>query len=138
MVLAFDRRSVANERTAAVGTKGILASSFVLVCGTIAPVLTCGSGETRRFQFGRPSSKSRVPGMHWLAQSGSSNKIEGRTRARMFLNQSLRDARDETTWPDVYPWFGEKLSLLYETFAPRLREEMDRHERMTLTTGPSN
>jgi hypothetical protein len=65
-------------------------------------------------------------------------QIEGRTRARMFLNQSLRDARDETTWPDVYPWFGEKLSLLYEKIAPRLREEMDRHERMTLTTGPSN
>ena len=58
-------------------------------------------------------------------------QVEGRTRARMFLNQSLRDTRDETTWPDVYFWFGEKLSLLYEKVAPKLREEMDRHEGMT-------
>jgi hypothetical protein len=33
---------------------------------------------------------------------------------RIFLNQSFRDARDEASWPEVYPWFGEKLSLLYE------------------------
>jgi hypothetical protein len=45
----------------------------------------------------------------------------------MFINQSLAD-RVEASWPEVYQWLGEKLSLLYEQVAPKLREAMDRHE----------
>ena len=55
------------------------------------------------------------------------DQVEGRTRVRIFLNQTLRDARNEASWPEVYPWFGEKLTLLYEKVAPKLREEMDRY-----------
>ena len=58
------------------------------------------------------------------------DQVEGRTRVRVFLNQPLQDARNEASWPEVYPWFGEKLSLLYEKVAPKLREEMDRHQKM--------
>jgi Protein of unknown function DUF262 len=55
------------------------------------------------------------------------DQVEGRSRARIFLNQSIRDARNEASWPEVYPWFGEKLTLLYDKAAPKLREEMDRY-----------
>jgi hypothetical protein len=53
---------------------------------------------------------SREPDV-WNALIGAVwefDQVEGRTRARMFLNQSLRDARNEATWPDVYPWFTRK------------------------------
>jgi len=55
-------------------------------------------------------------------------QVEGRPRARMFVNQSITDRRNESSWPEVYRWLGEKLSLFYERVAPKLREEMDRDE----------
>jgi hypothetical protein len=57
---------------------------------------------------------------------GASGEVERLSRCR--ANQSLRDARSEVSWPEVYPCFGAKLSLLYEKVAPKLREEMDRYE----------
>jgi hypothetical protein len=31
---------------------------------------------------------------------------------------------DETEWPAAYAWFGDKLALLYNSVAPKLRDEM--------------
>jgi len=52
-------------------------------------------------------------------------QVEGRPRARMFIDQPVTDIRKETSWPEIYRWIGEKLSLIYETVIPKLREEMD-------------
>ena len=46
----------------------------------------------------------------------------------MFINYPVNDLRNESSWADVYRWLGEKLSLIYEKVAPKLREEMDRNE----------
>jgi hypothetical protein len=50
---------------------------------------------------------------------------EDTPRAWMSVNQKA-DLRDESCWPDLYRWLGEKLSLLYTDIAPKLREEMNR------------
>jgi len=55
-------------------------------------------------------------------------QVEGRPRARMFVNQTSTDLRNESSWAVVYRWLGEKLSLVYERVAPKLRVEMDRNE----------
>ena len=34
------------------------------------------------------------------------------------------DSDDESDWPALYGWLGQKLSLLYQHVAPRLRAEM--------------
>lgn len=52
-------------------------------------------------------------------------QVEGQERARMSLNQEA-EVRDESSWPALYEWLGEKLSLVYERVSPRLREEMER------------
>lgn len=52
-------------------------------------------------------------------------RIEGQERARMSLSLEA-DVRDESSWPALYQWFGEKLSLVYDHVAPRLRAEMER------------
>lgn len=53
-------------------------------------------------------------------------QVEGRQRARMFIDRPAENLRSESSWPEVYRWLGEKLSLVYERVAARLREEMDR------------
>lgn len=55
-------------------------------------------------------------------------QVEGRPRARMFLNHSATDVRNESSWSEYYRWLGEKLSVVYERVAPMLRHEMDRNE----------
>ncbi len=71
-----------------------------------------------------PAAWNALIGAEWEFE-----QVEGRTRVRMFIDHSLTDLRIEASWPEVYPWLGEKLSLLYERVAPKLREAMDRHER---------
>ena len=44
----------------------------------------------------------------------------------MFLDRPAQDLRDDSTWPDLYTWFGAKVTLLYAHIAPKLREELDR------------
>lgn len=61
-----------------------------------------------------------------IGQDWEFERDEERTRARMFINRPLDNARDETSWAKTHPWFGEKLTLLYEKVAPELRKEMDR------------
>lgn len=68
-----------------------------------------------------PAVFNKLVGDEW-----SFEQVEGRQRARMFLDCAVEYLRDEATWPDLYRWFGEKLSLVYEKLAPRLRAEMDR------------
>lgn len=54
--------------------------------------------------------------------------IEGRQRARMFVNLDVDDLRQERAWPAAFEWFGEKLTALYGQVAPRLRNDMSRRE----------
>src|SRR6266481_7428954 len=54
--------------------------------------------------------------------------LEGRERARMFLDRFAEDLRDESTWPQLYKWFGDYLVLLYGTIAPKLRADLDHIE----------
>jgi hypothetical protein len=55
-------------------------------------------------------------------------QVDGRSRARMFVNCSVTDLRNESSWPEVYRWLGEKLLLVYAKVMPKLREEMDQNE----------
>jgi hypothetical protein len=55
-------------------------------------------------------------------------QVEGRPRARMFVNLTTANLRNESSWPEIYKWLGERLSLVYERVAPMLREGMDRIE----------
>jgi Protein of unknown function DUF262/Protein of unknown function (DUF1524)/Domain of unknown function (DUF4268) len=70
-----------------------------------------------------PEEYNALVGEEWEFE-----QVEGRTRARMFVNQTSTDLRNESSWADVYRWLGEKLSLVYERVAPKLRDEMDRTE----------
>lgn len=49
-------------------------------------------------------------------------------KARMFLNRTVSDLRDEPSWDPLYQWFGEKLTLFYEGVPQRLREAINRGE----------
>ena len=51
-----------------------------------------------------------------------------RSRARMFISQSVADSRSESSWPELYRWLGQKLSLVYELVVPKLREDRDKME----------
>jgi hypothetical protein len=51
-------------------------------------------------------------------------QLDGQARARMSVSR-LADVRSEATWPELYRWFGEELSLVYECVAPKLRAEME-------------
>jgi len=68
-----------------------------------------------------PETYNALPGTSW-----SFEPVEGREKARMFIDRPADDLRSDTTWPELYKWFGESLSLLYEKIAPKLREELDR------------
>lgn len=70
-----------------------------------------------------PEEYNALVGEEWRFE-----QVEGRPRARMFVNQPSTDLRNESSWADVYRWLGEKLSLVYERVAPKLRYEMDRTE----------
>ena len=67
-----------------------------------------------------PQEYNALVGVAWVFE-----QVEGRTRARMFINQSATDLRNESFWTDVYQWLGEKLSLVYARVVPKLRHEMD-------------
>jgi hypothetical protein len=56
------------------------------------------------------------------------DQIEGRARARMFLDFAVPELRKESSWPEVYKWICEKLSLVYERVTPKLRDAMDKKE----------
>ena len=60
-----------------------------------------------------------------VASTWRFEQVEGRHRARMFIDQLVADLQNETSWPEIYRWIGEKLSLVYERVVPKLREEMD-------------
>jgi hypothetical protein len=66
-----------------------------------------------------PDAYNAIVGETWAFEP-----IEGRDRARMFLDQPADDLRDETTWPHHHKWFADKLSVLYGKIAPKLRQEI--------------
>ena len=68
---------------------------------------------------------SSEPYNELVAATWGFEQIEGRPRARMFIDQSVTNIRNEILWPELYRWVGEKLSLVYERVVPKLREEMD-------------
>ncbi|OQW62436.1 MAG: hypothetical protein BVN28_05245 [Nitrospira sp. ST-bin4] len=57
------------------------------------------------------------------------DQVEGRQRGRMFIDLPVVELRNESSWPEVYQWLGQKLSLIYERIAPKLRAELDRLQR---------
>lgn len=69
-----------------------------------------------------PDEYNAAIGTDWVF-----DRLEGHARAVMSINRS-GELRDESSWPDLYRWLGEKLSLLYELVAPKLRAEMDRSQ----------
>lgn len=68
-----------------------------------------------------PESYSEFTAAGWSFET-----VEGRERARMFVERPADDLRSDTTWSELYKWFGKNLSLVYENIAPKLREEFDR------------
>jgi hypothetical protein len=68
-----------------------------------------------------PEEWNRLIGGSWTFQQSGE-----RQRALMSIWLEIPQIRKETSWPDAYRWFGERLSALYEGIAPRLRQEMDR------------
>jgi Protein of unknown function (DUF1524)/Domain of unknown function (DUF4268) len=71
-----------------------------------------------------PATYNAIVDGHWEFE-----QVEGRSRARIFINKAISDVRSESSWQELYRWLGEKLSLVYEKVIPRLREEMDRREK---------
>lgn len=69
-----------------------------------------------------PQDYNALIGTEWEFE-----QVEGRPRARMFVNRSVTDMRNESSWAEVYQWLGHKLALVYELVAPKLRDEMDRN-----------
>jgi hypothetical protein len=68
-----------------------------------------------------PQTYDALVGARWSFES-----VDGRERARMFLDRPADDLRSDSTWPELYEWFGENVSLLYERIVPELQEKFDR------------
>jgi hypothetical protein len=69
-----------------------------------------------------------APG-EWNDLIGGSWEFDGsaeKQRGYMSVWRAVPNLRNESSWPEAYRWMSEKLSALYQTVAPRLREEMDR------------
>jgi hypothetical protein len=86
--------------------------------------------------FWRAASRSvwddiRTQSETYDAMIGTSWSFD-RERACMFLDRPTENLRSDSTWPEVYRWFGEHLSVLYEKIAPKLREEFDRADALPL------
>ena len=63
-----------------------------------------------------------------IGEAWGFHQVEGRSRACIYVDHSTADMRREASWPEVYRWLGEKLSLVYEKVVPELREVMDHTE----------
>ena len=59
--------------------------------------------------------------------------VEGRERARMYVDRAATDLRNYETWPDLYRWFAENLEILYSQVAPKLRLELDQTDTSPTT-----
>jgi hypothetical protein len=70
-----------------------------------------------------PQEYHALIGTEW-----SFEQVASGPRGRMSISRPAADLRDPSTWADVYQWLGEKLSLLYDQVAPKLRDEIDRSE----------
>ena len=49
-------------------------------------------------------------------------------RARMSLVHGVLDVRNESRWPEMYRWLGDKASVVYERITPLLRQALDRNQ----------
>ena len=67
-----------------------------------------------------PASYHTLTGAAW-----SLEPVEGRERARMFVERPADDLRRDSTWPELYKWFGENLSLVYENIALKSSDVKD-------------
>ncbi len=76
-----------------------------------------------------PEAYDALIGANW-----SFEPVEGSEKARMFLDRPAEDLRNDSTWPDLYAWLGDKLSLLYAHVAPKLREALDRTDASPATS----
>jgi uncharacterized protein with ParB-like and HNH nuclease domain len=70
---------------------------------------------------GDSSEYDRVAGEAWQF-----DPVEGQDRARMYVEHSVEDVRNEASWSALYVWLGRQLGVLYAEVAPRLRAELDK------------
>jgi uncharacterized protein with ParB-like and HNH nuclease domain len=61
-----------------------------------------------------------------MGESWKFEPVENRERARMFIDLTVEDLRGDSMWPQLYRWFGARLTILYGEIAPKLRQELDR------------
>jgi uncharacterized protein with ParB-like and HNH nuclease domain len=65
-----------------------------------------------------PADVNTLIGADWAFGQNEDSKLR-------WMNIKLSMASsDETEWPAAFAWFGDKLALLYNSVAPKLREEM--------------
>ena len=74
-----------------------------------------------------PAEYDALLGTNWKFEP-----IEGRERARMYVDRAATDLRNDATWPDLYRWFGENLEVLYNEVAPKLRQELDQNRHVAV------
>ena len=67
-----------------------------------------------------PAEYDELIGTNWKFEP-----VEGRQRARMYVDRAADDLRSDATWPDLYRWFGKNLAIVYGDVAPKLRQELD-------------
>jgi hypothetical protein len=67
-----------------------------------------------------PAEYDALIGETWKFES-----VEGKERARMYVDHATADLRTDAAWPELYRWYGKNLAILYDQVAPRLRQELD-------------
>ena len=68
-----------------------------------------------------PGDYNELIGTKWEFE-----RKEDKAQARMYIELLVKNLRAESSWPDTYCWFGEKLNLLYTAIAAKLREQSAR------------
>jgi hypothetical protein len=53
-----------------------------------------------------------------------SNAVAGQI-ADMYIDRTVSDLRDDSTWRDLYRWLGRNLEILYSQLTPKRRQELD-------------
>lgn len=60
-----------------------------------------------------------------IGESWKFEPVEGKERARMYIDHTTADLRSDPAWPELYRWFGKNLVILYDQVAAKLRQELD-------------
>lgn len=68
-----------------------------------------------------------------MGESWKFEPIEGKERARMYIDHATTDLRSDAAWPELYRWYGKNLAILYGQVAPKLRQELDQADTSPAT-----